>query len=170
MADPTPKPDHRRQRRNSRPAVDVQSGGRGSVPEPKDAWLECTKEKWDRYWSSDVAMAIEQESDSAGVERLFDLYDERERAAAGYRAKRLVEGSQGQPVLNPLARMINKFDSEIRQLEDRFGMNPKARLQLGIQMTEAQKGLNSLMDGLDPYADDTDDDDDRDDEAPLRAV
>jgi hypothetical protein len=58
-------------------------------------------------------------------------------------------GSTGQEVLNPLAKYIAQCDAESRALEDRFGLNAKARLQLGITFGEAKKTLDDLNRGLD---------------------
>lgn len=41
-------------------------------------------------------------------------------------------GSQGQMVLSPWARDLRTIDSEIRQLEDRFGLNVRARAALAV--------------------------------------
>ena len=60
------------------------------------------------------------------------------------RKARLVEGSQGQPRINPLFTTIATMDAEIRQLEDRFGLSPRARLALGIQLGEAHRSLADL--------------------------
>ena len=37
-----------------------------------------------------------------------------------------------------------KIDAEIRQLEDRLGMNPKSRISLGIQLGQMKKTLADL--------------------------
>lgn len=70
------------------------------------------------------------------VQRLFDLYDERERAYRGFAKQRFVLGSKGQQVLNPLGRLVAAFDGEIRQLEDRLGFSPASRLRLGLELDE----------------------------------
>ena len=56
----------------------------------------------------------------------------------------MVVGSQGQVVLNPLYSAMLKLDAEIRQLEDRIGMNPKSRVSLGIQIGGLKKTLADL--------------------------
>ncbi len=53
-------------------------------------------------------------------------------------------GSQGQKILNPMYRQRSAVDAEIRQLEDRFGLHPKAGLQLGIVYGEAARSLEEL--------------------------
>ncbi len=39
---------------------------------------------------------------------------------------------------------MRAYDAEIRQLEDRFGMTPRARLQLGITFSESVRSLEAL--------------------------
>jgi hypothetical protein len=82
--------------------------------------------------------------DLLGLRRLFDLYDEHERALRAYRRKRLVPGSQGQPVINPAGRLLRELAGEIRQLEDRYGLSPMARLKLGHQGATAALTLAEL--------------------------
>ena len=161
MPGPMPKPAGRRQRRNAK-GMKV-GGGRlllaGDTPKPPTGLLAATRKQWAKYWESPVAEAIDRGSDMPALERLFRLYDERLRAYRGYRKERLVEGSQGQPVLNPLANVIEKCDKEIRALEDRLGLNPKSRLQLGITMTEAKRTLEDMNRDLEPDWDEEDGDD-----------
>ena len=47
-------------------------------------------------------------------------------------------------MLNPLYNALLKIDAEIRNLEDRIGLNPKARVSLGIQIGQAKKTLSDL--------------------------
>jgi P27 family predicted phage terminase small subunit len=139
---PTPKPSARRQRRNkttSPKLASVSSGGPGAeskstdAPRPRKEWLVQTKERWAAYWGSTLARLADRVADMPAIERLFDLYDERERAQRAYRRKRIVVGSMGQPVLNPLGRIIKEYDVEIRMLEDRFGLTPAARQRMHVE-------------------------------------
>jgi len=56
----------------------------------------------------------------------------------------MISGSQGQKILNPMYRQRTSVDAEIRQLEDRFGLHPKAGLTLGIVYGEAARSLEEL--------------------------
>lgn len=113
--------------------------------------LKRTRVAWERFWESDVAQAIQAESDMPMVERLFRLRDDRERAHRAYRADPLIQGSQGQSVLNPMAQVVKNCDSEIRALEDRLGLNPQARLRLGIVLDDVrQRVKRQVTDGLKP--------------------
>ena len=99
---------------------------------------------WEDFWNSDLASAIDTKSDQSAVYRLATLIDERERIYKQAKKDRLVVGSQGQVVLNPLYSAMLKLDAEIRQLEDRMGMNAKARVSLGISIGQAKKTLADL--------------------------
>ena len=128
-----PKSSSRRQRRNKRARAKV-SSSQPKAPPARKEWYAETKRRWVAFWKSDAARVLAPAVDAAAVERLFDLYDERERAYRDFTRKRFVEGSQGQQVLNPLGRLIASFDGEIRQLEDRLGFSPASRLRLGLEL------------------------------------
>lgn len=158
-----PSPRKPADRRQNHKTADLQlvAGGKAEVvtPDPPDGLLPETAEWWGELWSSDIRQAWER-SDWPALRRLAEMYDERERALKAYRSQRLVEGSQGQPVLNPMWKVAEQLDKEIRQLEDRFGLSPKARLQLGITFGQAQTSMQALMEAMtdgesddDPFAD-----------------
>lgn len=166
---PTPKPEQRRQRRNTkktaatktktaaRRGLKVVAGGKSttnagasasakSVPRADPAWLASTKKHWGEFWSSPAARKIETSLDLPAVDRLFALYDERARSLSAFRRNRLVKGSQGQAVLNPLGRQINSLNTQILALEDRLGLSPMARLKLNLTLGEDPDEPGSLDD------------------------
>jgi P27 family predicted phage terminase small subunit len=158
---PPPKPIGRRQRRNPRTSTEragvglvVVAGGRQAAPAPPAGLLKATREAWSAFWSSPLAPMVVPATDLPALERLFTLRDERARALRGYRARRLVVTDSG-VALNPLLRVLKQLDAEIRQLEDRFGLSPIARLRLGVALGEAARSLEELLD------DDDDDDPDQ---------
>ena len=118
--------------------------------------LKVTLEAWDAYWAAPVAKAVDPVSDLPAIRRLFTLYDERERCYRSVRVARMVQGSKGQPVVNPLYRQMSTLDAEIRALEDRYGLNPAARARLGIALTAAVAAFAALV------GEGTDDEDDED--------
>jgi len=114
------------------------------VPAADGAWREATVERWAAFWSSPLASQVES-SDEGAFRRLFKLYDEIDRLWEAVDATgRIVEGSQGQPRPNPLFKQVQEFQAEARQLEDRFGLSPMARLRLGITFADAQASLDGL--------------------------
>jgi hypothetical protein len=140
---PLPKLAERRQRRNARVAL-VPVGTRPSTtPEPSPGLLAASAASWRDLWTSPLAATF-VESDVPALRRLWDLCDERARVARVARKSRLVAGSKDQPVLSPLIGYVASLDAEIRQLEDRFGLTPKARLALGVQLGEAHRSLSDL--------------------------
>lgn len=106
--------------------------------------LSETVEAWRRLWASPVASVVDLASDREAIVRWASLLDERERAFRAFRRKRIVQGSNEQPVLNPLWTVVKACDTELRALEDRIGLSPKARLQLGITYAEAATSLDEL--------------------------
>lgn len=106
--------------------------------------LKRTEEWWLEFWESPISRLVDRRSDLRALERLALLYDERDRALAAYRRKRSSTGSTGQLVTNPFAKEIASLDGRISALEDRFGLTPKARLDLGVVYSDAHDGLAEL--------------------------
>jgi P27 family predicted phage terminase small subunit len=125
----------------------------GRPPALGDGMLEVTRKSWNAFWASKLAQRVVATTDLPALRRLFSLYDERERALRAYRRERLVVGSTGQPVINPMAKVMVALDTEIRALEDRFGLSPAARIRLGIALGEAKKTLEDMNRGLDEDGD-----------------
>jgi P27 family predicted phage terminase small subunit len=144
---PAPKDPERRQRRNAAKDLAVVSEAAAGVLEPPSlpaGVLKETRDRWADYWASPVAKLAVPASDLHALERLFRLYDDLERSNAAVKKKgHMVTGSQGQAVLNPLLRHIQVTQAEVRQLEDRFGLSPRARLSLNVTR-EAAKSLADL--------------------------
>ena len=56
----------------------------------------------------------------------------------------IVKGSQGQPVANPLLRVLERIDRQLGILEKTLGRSPEARVRLGL-------GIAHVMDELDQF-------------------
>lgn len=140
-----PKPAAERQRTNS-PSVGLVliEDKRVVAPSAPKGLLKSTTDAWTVFWRSQMAQLVQVDTDLPALTRLFALYDEHERCYRASREDRLVIGSQGQYVLNPLYRQMVTLETEIRNLEDRFGLSPMARLKLGITFGEAHRSLDSL--------------------------
>ena len=138
------KPIDQREHRIRPKVVDIGAYKSRNIPKLRGRYLKNTKLWWEDFWNSDLASAIDTKSDQQAVYRLATLIDERERIFKQAKKDRLVVGSQGQAVINPLYSAMLKIDAEIRQLEDRLGMNPKSRISLGIQLGQMKKTLADL--------------------------
>ena len=138
------KPVEQRENRIKPKLIDIESYKKREIPQLAGRTLKSTKIWWNDFWTSDLSSAIDIKSDLPVIQRLASLMDERERIYKQAKKERLVTGSQGQVVLNPLYHALLKIDAEIRNLEDRIGLNPKARVQLGISIGQAKKTLDDL--------------------------
>lgn len=121
----------------------------GSVPEPPSLpgsrrLLVVTVKAWDAFWNSELAQLVDPVDACTALPRLFRMYDQRERFERLTLATPMVEGSQGQPVVNPAAGQVASLDVRILALEDRFGITPMARLKLGITFGAATRSLEDL--------------------------
>ncbi|MDN3356069.1 P27 family phage terminase small subunit [Actinomadura sp. DC4] len=173
---PTRKDPDKRQRRNE-PSTLVPVGDEFDEdlavtdapqppPPPPAGLLKVTRDRWDEFWTSPVAALADRVSDRTALERLFSLYDDLERCGRTVRkAGHMVVGSKGQLVMNPLLRHMQTQASEIRQLEDRFGLSPRARLGLNMTLGQTAKTLADLNHGLGGGDGDDEDDDPRLDDA-----
>jgi P27 family predicted phage terminase small subunit len=63
----------------------------------------------------------------------------------------IVPGSNEQPVPHPAAKLLESVERALRAGEDRLGLNPDARMRLGIAEVEVKSYLDALVDE-DPYA------------------
>ncbi len=106
-------------------------------PAPPAGLLKVTRDRWQAFFASDVAKAVDLDADSQHLERWILYVDEWRRALAAFRRERFVTGSQGQPVLNPLAGYIGTLESAISKAEAEFGLGPLSRMRLGIATGEA---------------------------------
>jgi P27 family predicted phage terminase small subunit len=126
-----------------KPAHDVAATPEG-VPSAPDGVGERTERQWLAYWSSPVAKLVDPVSDLPALERLFLLYDDCHQFRESIRKHPMLEGSQGQMVRNPFVKDLKDAQAEIRQLEDRFGLSPRARLGLNLTLGATAKTLADL--------------------------
>lgn len=149
---PIPKDPLRRQRAKThrpaslevvKPAHDVAATPDG-VPPPPEGVAERTAAQWAGFWGSPVAKLVDPVSDLPALERLFLLYDDCLQFRESIRKHPMVEGSQGQLVRNPFVKDLKDAQAEIRQLEDRFGLSPRARLGLNLTLGTTAKTLADL--------------------------
>lgn len=104
---------------------------------PTPGWLKPTKDAWDDFWEADIAQLLAPHH-MPTVYRLFELRDAQARALRIYKKSPMVEGSMKQPVVNPAMSTVQALEKDIRALEDRLGLTPKAQANLGIKIGEAR--------------------------------
>ncbi len=107
------------------------------VPDPPSGLLVASSAAWEAFWRSEVAGAVDLDSDLGRLRRWIRDVDEYERALREFRRKRLVAGSTGQLRLNPLAGRMKDLEASISAAENQFGMTPLSRLRLGVAVGQA---------------------------------
>lgn len=125
------------------------------IPAVPDGLSDWTAELWNAYWVSDVAK-VAADVDLGAVEVYFTTLDEWRKCTATGRRKRFVEGSTGQPRLNPLLERADRLASLIPKLAAEIGLSPKARAALAINVGQAAKTIEDLNREVDA-PDDADD-------------
>ena len=129
-------------RRQSDPTPELPLAWDGSVLRP-EAQL-----RWFNFWRSVVSEAVE-EVDMERLESWIRAVNERMIVWAELAREPLVAGAAGQPRMNPLLAVVRELSREIEAAEDAFGMNPKARIRLGIQAGTAKLTAQMLQEELD---------------------
>lgn len=168
MAGPAPKDPAKRQRRNrdsgraepakakpvrgSAVAAVLPADAGVEIPAPSKHWSADVVEQWNEAWRA-MGPTWVAASDLGACRRLFDY---RHRLAELEAMDVVTEGSQKQLVASPWAKAAQEIRSEVRQLEDRFGLSPLARLRIGITLGEAHESLSKLAERLDRDLDEPD--------------
>ena len=145
----------KRQRRNGKPALAVLTAPKDDVmivPTPPAGLSPMLIDAWHTYWLSDLARTVTLPTDMPALRRLFLYYEDIETSHAKYLDSPIWSGSTGQDKISPFARHVAELEGGIRALEDRFGLSPKARLELGVTLGDAARSLADLYDDA-PYAD-----------------
>jgi hypothetical protein len=136
-------PGTQQDRRPQRPRVSqlavVDGADRNAPPAPKaqGGLLKSSVEAWDSFWTS-VGAGAAVDVDLVVAERWILARDEWQRALNAVRRCRLVKGSTGQPVLNPLTTWVASREAVMQKCEQQLGIGPKFRMDLGIAVGQAR--------------------------------
>jgi hypothetical protein len=125
-----------------------------AIPRPPGGLLVATERRWDAFWRSGVSQVIDLDADMPRLHRWIRDSDEFTRVDREIRrVGRLVVGSMGQPVLNPLYGLLRELDDRLRRAEAAFGMTPMDRLRLGLTLAETKLAEQRVRKGEPPVAD-----------------
>lgn len=100
-------------------------------PLPTGIRFQATKVRWREMWRSDVSGHWDERAHMGALTRYILLHDQWHWARAAVRKEPTVEGSKGQPRINPLAAELPKIEVMMGRLEDQLGLTPLAALRLG---------------------------------------
>lgn len=113
------------------PVVPLKAVPAVHVPEPPCELTPAATEVWEDFWHGQTSKIVDV-SDHFALRRWIEAVDEREGLIGPVRENPTVDGSQGQPVINPLAKRLAELETRIERTEIQFGMTPKARADLGV--------------------------------------
>ena len=120
------------------------------MPAPQNGkWRPETAALWEAFWTATIAQVVDRESDMPRLLRWIAYWDEWFRSMRAFRRRRMVEGSMGQPAVNPLSAYITAVERKIESIEEKFGLTPLDRMRLGISFGEATRSLAELNADLD---------------------
>lgn len=150
MPGPPRKPDSERRGHRDYPVATLAPVERvPDLPRIQGRWTVYARERWESFWQSDVAGAVDVDSDLPALYRWAVALDEYQRCVrAVRRAGRVVQGARG-PSLNPLVGYVKQLEADLRAYEAAFGMTPASRLKLGVQKGKLQvtaARLNAMVD------------------------
>lgn len=120
-------------------AADATPAEQGPVvpPIPLDTPLDESIELWAALWAEPQAAAL------TGAQRLVArrwivAFDAWSRAVRAVELEPLVDGSQGQPVQNPLMAWVVSRETEMEKCEKQLGIGLRNRSDLGIAAAQAR--------------------------------
>ena len=100
---------------------------------------------WESVWIAGGSF-YEPSTDSPTIERYASMQERRiAYMTAISKEGHVTVGSQGQMVLHPLARMLSELEGKLTSLEDRLGLSPQARLNLGLSVVKVQSDLDKFL-------------------------
>jgi P27 family predicted phage terminase small subunit len=117
-------------------------------PKPPAGLLASSRARWRQFWESQAALSVDLASDMPRLIRWIQATDEYDRTAKVIRQSRLVKGSMGQPVLNPLVAYLMHLEGMITRTEKEFGMTPLARTRLNSKRPSTDEELAELFEQL----------------------
>lgn len=100
---------------------------------------------WNEIWRVG-GTSYDPGTDSPIIERYASMQSRRLEALAVIENEGMTTtGSQGQVVLHPLVRVVESIEAKLLPLEDRLGLNPEARIRLGISTLEGKTKLEEFL-------------------------
>ena len=107
------------------------------IPKAPAKLLKESRDVWADLWTSPQARALDGIQAVTAVQfiRTYDLHVRLSRTAS---ASPLLEGSQGQPVSNPLWSTVASLATELDRLKKQLGIGLRYRADLGLSEASAQ--------------------------------
>lgn len=115
-----------------------------SYPDPPEGLSDRSLARWDAFWASEPAAAVDPKSDLNRLNRWIEQCDEYDVALEEIGRDRVVPGSAGNYVLNPLYKLLAQLDASMSRTETEFGMTPQGRKRLAFKAEKPQDSADPL--------------------------
>jgi P27 family predicted phage terminase small subunit len=138
------KPPEVSQRHMKPKTLDLRANDELIVPDPPKGLLKRSSETWTRFFSSEVARALDLDSDLGRLERWIRFVDQWHRTYDRISNEPTVAGSKGQVRPNPLIGYLRTLEESIARTEREFGLTPRARFELGLTFGQAALTAHEL--------------------------
>ena len=114
------------------------------MPDPPSGLGPFGVRLWTEIWT--LGAGVYQPTDLQVIARYCSLSERRHTLLGIVEVDGwLTTGSTGQTVVHPAARMVADIEGRLTTLEDRLGLNPEARMRLGITAVEHQSKLDAFL-------------------------
>ncbi len=110
-----------------------------------------TRALWRGLWRSPSAMHWDPEADVVPLARYLLQVEEWQRHQQLVRKAPVVRGSMDQLRANPLTASMRELEREMRATEEQFGISPRARLSLGMEIRPAASAPPGDDDGEEAF-------------------
>jgi P27 family predicted phage terminase small subunit len=150
MPGPPPEPTERKRARGNPgqrklPEPVVQLVASSKPPPAPEHLFEAGRAAWERLWTAGQAW-VSPETDLAIMTRLCEAYDMRRAMTAQFEEDGfMVEGSQGQPRVNPLLDKLLALDAQITTYEGKCGFTPADRARLGVAEVKRANAVEEFL-------------------------
>ena len=142
MSRPVPAED--RKSHNSTTPTITRSSHPLPMPDPPSSLGPIGASCWTDIWT--LGAGVYHPTDVNVIERYCSLHERRHRLLVIVESDGwLAQGSTGQVVVHPAAKMVSDIEGRLATLEDRLGLNPEARLRLGITGLDHQSRLDAFL-------------------------
>ena len=114
------------------------------MPDPPSGLGPFGVSLWADVWT--MGAGVYQPTDLQVIARYCSLSERRHTLLGLVEADGwLTTGSTGQMVVHPAARMVADIEGRLTTLEDRLGLNPEARMRLGLTGAELKTKLDAFL-------------------------
>jgi P27 family predicted phage terminase small subunit len=129
----------------------VVAASHADPPALPDSASATVQQVWRDLWASDLAGAFKP-TDVPTLKRWAWWFDQWLRVSGEIEADPLLTQARGVWSLNPKVRYLKQCESSLRELEKAFGLDPLARLRLGITLADGQAKAQALREPVKPRA------------------